>query len=101
MDQTRGRFIIEQDPPRGWMLREIDDHGSVDEIDVDWELTRVFAELLGEDLDYMRGPAFGDAFPLDRARFGQLTQMFDLDLHFDDAQWTLEIFANPNSPPVS
>ena len=99
LDHSRGRFIIEQEPPRGWILKEVDDHGVVDEIDVDWELTRVFAELLGEDLDHMRGPAFGDASPLDATKFARITRMFNLDLQFDDAQWTLEVFANPNNGP--
>lgn len=94
LDPSRGRFILEQEPPRGWMLREVDDHGFVDETDVDWELTRVFAELLGEDLEYVRGPAFGAAFPLDRPRFAQVMELFGLDLDFDDAAWFLEVRAN-------
>jgi len=96
-DPARARYVVEKEPPRGWVVREIDADSFVEEIDVDWELSRVFADICGEDLDYVRGPAYGAAFPMDQRKFERIKEMFALDLEWDDAAWFVEIF--PNSMP--
>lgn len=94
-DVARSRHVIEKEPPRGWVIREIEPSHLVEEVDVDRELSRVIAELCGEDLAYMRGLAQGAAFPLDRRPFDRLTRMFALDLEWDGVEWFVEEFANP------
>lgn len=75
-----------------WVLREIakDDGGDLREIHVDGELRRVFADLLGESLEYVLGPALGAAAPLDQERFATIKELFALDIHWNEATWFLE-----------
>ena len=75
-----------------WVLREVAKSGGglLREVHVDAELRRVFAELLGETLEYMLGPALGAAAPLDQERLAKVNELFALDLDWNDAAWFLE-----------
>ena len=80
-----------------WIVREIGMEGDlIREIDVDAELTRVFAALLGEEVDDM----IGVGFPLDSTRFERIKQLFGLDINWEDATWFLEAVSKDPSPPV-
>lgn len=78
-----------------WIVREFakDDGELLREIDVDEQLTFVLANLLGESPDDM----IGAVFPLDKARFAHIKELFGLDPEWDDAEWCVEAMVKNSS----
>ena len=90
-DQASYALAPSADPARpGTIVRESKGGTVVRDWMLDDELTRVFARVLGESLDYMQGDGFGAAYPLDQSRFTLITELLGLDLRWDDADWFVE-----------
>lgn len=90
-DQASYALVASPDPAHsGTMLRESRAGTGVRNWMLDDELTRLFANVLGESLDYLQGDGFGAAFPLHESRFARITDLLGLDLSWGDADWFVE-----------